>query len=272
MAGAVELDSFVRKFVHLWQSGRHARLLVEAEEGNAVVNLQVGLGQALPGGGTGHRGGDQPAKRRWRAKRAEDRLATVAAEKAAAARAADEVNAVKAAEEAANVVVDLEAAEEVADIKATEEVADESAAVRTAEETVPFRAAENKSLLSPIPQIDGVGDVGAQQEEEKAFFTFSSDFCEEDIVYSLEEIFSDSVVTTLVKRVRLGHDSAEHLCEVEIKLDSGQRSTFSWPDMDPVNSEVFRNPRRCKDPAWYGGGVPPHYDTSISWYQSRETF
>ena len=254
MAGAVELDSFVRKFVNLWQSGRHARLLVETEEGNAVVNLQVGLGQALPGGGTGHRGGDQPAKRRRRAKRAEDRLATVAAEKAAAARAADEVNAVKAAEEAADTVADLEAAEEVADIKATEEanvvkIADESAAVRTAEETVPFRAAENKSLLSPIPQIDGVVDLGAQQEEEKATFTFSSDFCEEDIVYSLEEIFSDSVVTTLVKRVRLGHDSAEHLCEVEIKLDSGQRSTFSWPDMDPVNSEVFRNLQRCKDPA-----------------------
>ena len=69
------------------------------------------------------------------------------------------------------------------------------------------------------------------------------------MMFSRFKQFSDSVVTTLVKRVRLRHDSAEHLCEVEIKLDSGKRSTFSWPDMDPVNSEVFRNLQRCKDPA-----------------------
>ena len=89
----------------------------------------------------------------------------------------------------------------------------------------------------------------AQQEEHKATCTFSSDFCEEDIIYSLEEIFLDNVVTTLVKRVRLRHDSAEHLCAVEVKLATGQRSIFSWPDMDPVNSEVFRNLQRCQDPA-----------------------
>ena len=34
-----------------------------------------------------------------------------------------------------------------------------------------FRAVESKSLLTPIPQIDGFGDDGAQQEEEKAIFT-----------------------------------------------------------------------------------------------------
>ena len=231
MAGAVELASFVRKFVNLWQSGRHARLFVEAEAGNAFVNLQVGLGQALPGGGTGHRGGGQPSKQRRRARRAEARLAT------AAARATEEVAAAKAADE----VAQSEAAEEVAATKAAEE----AAAVKTAEEVVPFRAV--KSLLSPIPQIDGIEDVLAQQE--KATFTFSSDFCEEDIIYSLEEIFQDNVETTLVKRERLSHDSAEHLCAVEVKLATGQRSIFSWPDMDSVNSEVFKNLQRCQDPA-----------------------
>ena len=48
MAGASELDSFVRKFVNLWKAGSHAKLHVETLDGDAFVNLQVGLGQALP--------------------------------------------------------------------------------------------------------------------------------------------------------------------------------------------------------------------------------
>ena len=49
MAVSDELDSFVRKFKSLWQSGCKAKLYVETEAGNAFVNLQVGLGQAPPG-------------------------------------------------------------------------------------------------------------------------------------------------------------------------------------------------------------------------------
>ena len=47
MASPGELYQFVRKFENLWQSGRHAKLFVETEAGNAFVHLQVGLGQAL---------------------------------------------------------------------------------------------------------------------------------------------------------------------------------------------------------------------------------
>ena len=42
----INLDKFVRKFVILWQSGCDAKLSVEAEAGNAFVNLRAGLGQA----------------------------------------------------------------------------------------------------------------------------------------------------------------------------------------------------------------------------------
>ena len=58
MAGVIELDSFVRKFILLWRTGSNAKLSVEAKAGEAFVNLSVGLGQAV------HVHGAHAAKRR----------------------------------------------------------------------------------------------------------------------------------------------------------------------------------------------------------------
>ena len=48
MAGLQELHSFVGKFVNLWKNGFEASLHVDSKAGKATVNLQVGLGEALP--------------------------------------------------------------------------------------------------------------------------------------------------------------------------------------------------------------------------------
>ena len=44
MAGLIELNTFVGKFVRLWQSGSDARLKIESKAGKASVTLQLDLG------------------------------------------------------------------------------------------------------------------------------------------------------------------------------------------------------------------------------------
>ena len=47
MAGLSEINSFMGKFVSLWQSGRNASLKVESKAGQAHVTLQLDLGHPL---------------------------------------------------------------------------------------------------------------------------------------------------------------------------------------------------------------------------------
>ena len=108
MAGTDELDKFITKFVSLWISGCNAKQTVEAEAGNAFVNLRVGLGQAHLGQQhhvVYHRRGG-PSRQRRKEKRAAEREA---AEKVADADASDRQPgdvAVEAIEVAENVTVD----------------------------------------------------------------------------------------------------------------------------------------------------------------------
>ena len=141
MAGASELDSFVRKFVNLWKAGSHAKLHVETLDGDAFVNLQVGLGHALPEHG-GHHGGG-PSKQRRRIRRAAARKAKSTAEVAEeAAATASDVNGKVTAEEA---------------VKADEKVAAEDSLDESGNLSCKYPA-------SPIPQLDGTGDVKAKYE------------------------------------------------------------------------------------------------------------
>ena len=43
-----ELNSFVGKFLRLWQSGFDATLSLESNAGEAVINMKVGLGKGSP--------------------------------------------------------------------------------------------------------------------------------------------------------------------------------------------------------------------------------
>ena len=89
MAGEIELHNFVRKFVSLWQSGCDASLHVESREGNAVVNLQLDLGQAQSHPGVGQDAGGRrsggPARQRRKERRDAERQVRATAEKDAAA-------------------------------------------------------------------------------------------------------------------------------------------------------------------------------------------
>jgi hypothetical protein len=50
---------------------------------------------------------------------------------------------------------------------------------------------------SPIPQVDGTDDA-------EVMYTFVSDFHQEDIEYTLNEIIPEDVETKLVSAVRIG--------------------------------------------------------------------
>ena len=45
MASVFEINSFVGKFLHLWNTGRNASLNIESQAGNAAVTLRLDLGQ-----------------------------------------------------------------------------------------------------------------------------------------------------------------------------------------------------------------------------------
>ena len=88
------------------------------------------------------------------------------------------------------------------------------------------------SLPSPMVQLDG------PMEEGKVKYTFLSDYAEEDIKYTLDEIFlkKNAFLNSLVQcRPR----SAECLCTVEVKIDSGQE--FFWPAMDTIQAQVVQD-------------------------------
>ena len=83
----------------------------------------------------------------------------------------------------------------------------------------------------------------AEHADGKVTFTFMSDYGEEDILDSFPEIFP-GITADLVSRVRVERLSADHFCTVVLYPVPAQ--TFSWPAMDPVNTEVFRDIRRIK--------------------------
>ena len=74
-------------------------------------------------------------------------------------------------------------------------------------------------------------------------FTFLSDYGEEDILDSFPEIFP-GIDAKLASRVRVERLSADHFCTVV--LHPVHAETFSWPAMDPVNTEVFRSIKRIQ--------------------------
>ena len=85
-------------------------------------------------------------------------------------------------------------------------------------------------LISPLPQLDGEDVV------EHLTFSFKSDYGQEDIEYTLNDILPKS--TNLVSRVRIRPLDADHLCTVVLETVKGQN--FSWPNMKPDDAEIIR--------------------------------
>ena len=96
------------------------------------------------------------------------------------------------------------------------------------------------SQPSPIPQVDG-----ECKEVKDVIFAFSSDYGEEDITYTLDQVFKD-VPVTLVSRTRVSPMKAEHLCTAAICVAPADREEFSWPRMKPYDAEVFTDLKRIQ--------------------------
>ena len=87
---------------------------------------------------------------------------------------------------------------------------------------------------SPILQVDGQ-DAALMED---VHYTFKSEYGEEDIRSSLEEMFPP-FVAQLDSSVRLGRLAADHQCIVSLRIPSGRKEMLSWPEM-PIGDDVFR--------------------------------
>jgi hypothetical protein len=97
---------------------------------------------------------------------------------------------------------------------------------------------QQTSPLSLILQVDGAA------EQEKAKDSFVSMYAEEDIMYTIEEIFQRTEVKcTLESRERIAPPSSDHLCILEIGALSKGR-IISWPDFARNQAVVFEQLKR----------------------------
>ena len=97
------------------------------------------------------------------------------------------------------------------------------------------RQHKQAGIISPIPQLDGTSSSGYQTIS----YTFVSEYADEDILYTLGELFPDSFETKLLSRLKLGGlDSADHLCTVQLKPPEEE---FIWPMMNEIQAEVLKD-------------------------------
>ena len=89
------------------------------------------------------------------------------------------------------------------------------------------------SLPSHILQVDGEQAV----DEAQIKYTFVSDYHEDDIQYTFDEIFPDNKIKIETLK-QCQPRSAEYIFSVEVKLSYSQKST--WPEMNSDQSKVFK--------------------------------
>ena len=92
--------------------------------------------------------------------------------------------------------------------------------------------------FSPILQVDGTA------EKDRASYSFVSMYAEEDILYTLEEIFPTTEFRCILKsRERIEPLGADHLCILDLEaLIEGK--TLTWPEMGTKQVVVFEKLRR----------------------------
>ena len=109
--------------------------------------------------------------------------------------------------------------------------------------------AQESGLPSPILQLDGDNPLHG---EFRLKYTFISQYGEEDILSTLDDLFTaegvDSVVHTytLLSRERMAPLSNKHQCIVELQIASDQIGQFSWPGMKKCDADVFQELSRIK--------------------------
>ena len=104
---------------------------------------------------------------------------------------------------------------------------------------------ENKPVetrsASLISQLDGIESDTVSQKT--MFYSFKSEYAEDHITDSLEEIFpcDGATTTNLVLREWLGTKTDDHLCTLKVMTDI---KNFSWPTMRASLLDVFRDLRK----------------------------
>ena len=94
-------------------------------------------------------------------------------------------------------------------------------------------------LPSPILQVDG--DCISSGGNVK--YSFKSEYVEEDIVDSLQEVFPECEAK-LESRVPVTPRSNNHLCKVVVKELAGQDPP--WPILDEENEKIFKELKRIQ--------------------------
>jgi hypothetical protein len=95
-------------------------------------------------------------------------------------------------------------------------------------------------LPSPILQVDGL------MESESVKYSFESTYHEDDVTYTLEELFpATEIKLTLESRDKVAPRSNREIfvIQLEVKIDVTGRK-LSWPDMNEDQAPVFENVER----------------------------
>ena len=93
-------------------------------------------------------------------------------------------------------------------------------------------------LNSPIPHVDE-GDTEEIINED--LYTFNSEYREEDLLDSLQEILAPQKVATLISRDRVLplSGSPDHLCTVTLGQAQGKKTT--WPILGSKYVDLFKD-------------------------------
>ena len=87
-----------------------------------------------------------------------------------------------------------------------------------------------------IPQVDGTS------EELDISFTFESEYANEDVMYTIEEVIMNEIKVELLSRVKVGDvRSAEHVFSIRVSPSS---SDWQWPEMNQLQRKVLKNLRK----------------------------
>ena len=127
-------------------------------------------------------------------------------------------------------------------VRDTEKVTEGKAVVETAG-NIPFSDVSDEFCRN----TDYLGDENSPETMNEIKFSFNSEYAEQDIHESLEEIFPDKTavkLTKLLSRVRIEQRSAVHDCIVVLEV--ADPDTFVWPKLKGVDVDVFKEIKRIK--------------------------
>ena len=246
----------MQKFHQLWKAGLNAHLDLDTHAGIAWVGLRVQLGH-VPGP-LHHQAHhtpfkinqDSPSRQRRRDRRAAARNAIAEevqeTETEKVSSPSDKVDKEVLDEQSSDTddaIVKIVNVEHTAAANAVNEETDSICDLCDAKFNNLRGLRAHKGRIhkgAPITQLDGVDDTDCNMSEKCITYTFVSDFHQEDVEYTIKEIFPENIGTRILSNEKVGDRlSADHLFSVLIELPDDRR--FSWPQMSADQAVVFKD-------------------------------